>query len=280
MIKLLECLKMNKILFISFLFCAAILRVNAQNDSSFALITTIEGDIQQFKVDNMDNLYILSSTDQLKKIDSRGDSVAVYNNVKRFGKLSTIDVSNPLKVLLYYKDFSTIVVLDRLLNLRHTIDLRKLDIFQVSSICQAYDGNIWLYDALENKLKKINEEGKLLMETPDFRQLFDEAPQPQHIFDQDGYVYLYDSTQGFFVFDYYGTLKNKIPYTGWHNITVTARSIIATRENRLQRYQVNSFALKENDMPKDFLPYDHLQFTASKIYAHSPNLIRIFKLPE
>ena len=271
---------MNKLLFISFLFFAAILRVNAQNDSSFVLITTIEGDIQQFKVDNMDNLYILSSTDQLKKIDARGDSVAVYNNVKRFGKLSTIDVSNPLKVLLYYKDFSTIVVLDRLLNLRHTIDLRKLGIFQVSSICQAYDGNIWLYDALENKLKKINEEGKLLMETPDFRQLFDEAPQPQFIFDQDGYVYLYDSTQGFFVFDYYGTLKNKIPYTGWHNIAVTARSIIATRENRLQRYQVNSFALKENDMPKDFLPYDHLQFTASKIYAHSPNMIRVFKLPD
>ena len=147
---------MNRILFISLLFIAVTIRVNAQRDSSFALITTIEGDIQQFKVDNMDNLYILSSTDQLKKIDARGDSVAVYNNVKPFGKQSTIDVSNPLKVLLYYKDFSTIVVLDRLLNMRHTIDLRKLGIFQVSSISQAYDGNIWLYDVLENKLKKIN----------------------------------------------------------------------------------------------------------------------------
>jgi hypothetical protein len=37
-----------------------------------------------------------------------------FNNVKKFGKISTIDVSNPLKVLLYYKDFSTIVVLDSL----------------------------------------------------------------------------------------------------------------------------------------------------------------------
>lgn len=271
---------MSKLLIISVLIFVIIHKSNAQADTTFHLITTIEGDIQQFKVDNMDNLYILSSTDQLKKIDARGDSVAVYNNVKRFGKLSTIDVSNPLKVLLYYKDFSNIVILDRLLNLRHTIDLRKLGIFQVSSIGQSYDGNIWLYDALDNKLKKINEEGKLLLETPDFRQLFEEAPQPQYIFDQDGLVYLYDSTKGFFVFDYYGTLKNKIPYTGWQNITVTARSIIATRENRLQRYQVNSFALKENEMPGDFLPYDHLQFTASKIYAHSPNMIRIFKLPE
>ena len=80
-IRLLEFHKMNRILFISLLFIAVTIRVNAQRDSSFALITTIEGDIQQFKVDNMDNLYILSSTDQLKKIDARGVSVAVYNNV-------------------------------------------------------------------------------------------------------------------------------------------------------------------------------------------------------
>ena len=37
----------------------------------------------------------------------------------------------------------------------------------------------------------------------------DPAPSPQKIFDQDKYVYLYDST-GVYVFDYYGALKNKI----------------------------------------------------------------------
>ena len=220
---------MKKIFFILFLLFTFIQHGKSQSDSSFALITSIEGDIQSFTVDNMDNIYILTSTDQLKKLDARGDSVAVYNNVKRFGKLSSIDVSNPLKVLLYYKDFANIVILDRLLNVRHTIDLRRADISQVSAISQAYDGNIWLYDELENKLKKINEEGKVLLETPDFRQLFDEVPQPQLIFDQDGYVYLYDSLKGFFVFDYYGTLKSKLPYTGWQNIAVTSRSIIASR---------------------------------------------------
>jgi hypothetical protein len=72
-----------------------------------------------------------------------GDSVAIFNNVKKFGKISTIDVSNPLKVLLYYKDFSTIVVLDRLLATRNTIDLRQQNIFQVNAIGQSYDNNIW-----------------------------------------------------------------------------------------------------------------------------------------
>src|SRR5438552_18644937 len=91
----------------------------AQNESPHKLISMIRGDIVDFAVDNLDNVYVLASTDQLKKYNAAGDSVAVFNNVKKFGKLSTIDVSNPLKVLLYYKDFSTIVVLDRLLAIRN-----------------------------------------------------------------------------------------------------------------------------------------------------------------
>jgi len=43
--------------------------------------------------------------------------------------VAQLDVTNPLRVLLYYKDFSTIVILDRLLSNRSTIDLRKQDIF-------------------------------------------------------------------------------------------------------------------------------------------------------
>ncbi len=191
---------MKKFLAIFLFFIAFHGNASAQPDSSFTLVKTITGDIMDFAVDNLGNLYLLTSTDQLKKIDANGDSVAVYNNVKKFGKLTTVDVSNPLKVLLYYKDFSTIVVLDRLLNMRNTIDLRKHGIFRVSAVGQSYDGKVWLYDELDNKLKKIDEEGKLLLETPDFRQLFDVAPKPQKIFDQDGFIYLYDTARGFFVF--------------------------------------------------------------------------------
>jgi hypothetical protein len=91
---------------------------------------------------------------------------------------------------------------------RSTIDLRKQDIFQVEAVCLSYDNKIWLYDEFEHKLKKIDEDGKLLFATTDFRQLFDEAFSFTSICDQDGYLYLYDKNKGVYVFDYYGTLKN------------------------------------------------------------------------
>ena len=161
---------------------------------------TVNGDIVSFTVDNLDYIYLLGSTNQVKKLNPNGDSLAVFNNVRKFGQASLIDVSNPLKVLLYYRDFATIVVLDRLLNVRNTIDLRKHNILQVRAIGQSYDNKIWLYDEVDNKLKKIDEDGTLLLETPDFRQLFGEVLMPQKIFDQDQYVYLYDSARAVFRF--------------------------------------------------------------------------------
>ena len=148
------------------------LQLRAQ-DLSYKLVSFIKGDVVDFTVDNLDNVYVITSTDQLKKYNANGDSEAVFNNVRKFGKVSTIDVSNPLKVLLYYKDFTTIVILDRLLSIRNIIDLRKQNIFQVNAIGQSYDNNIWVYDEGNSKLKKIDDQGKTLLETTDFRQLFD-----------------------------------------------------------------------------------------------------------
>ena len=178
-------------------------KIAAQADTTFSLLRTIPGDIESFTVDNLDNIYILNSHNQVKKLNANGDSVAVFNDVKKYGKATLLDVSNPLKVLLYYKDFATIVVLDRFLNVVNSIDLRKQNIFQAKAVAQSYDNKVWVYDELENKLKKVDEEGKTLFETPDFRQLFGQAPVPQKIFDQDKLVYLYDSAQAVFVFDYF-----------------------------------------------------------------------------
>jgi hypothetical protein len=71
-----------------------------------------------------------------------------------------------------------------------------------------------VYDEGASKLKKIDDDGKLLLETPDFRLLFNEAPLIRNICDQEGFVYLYDPQQSVFVFDYYGALRNKILISG------------------------------------------------------------------
>src|SRR5436190_22629812 len=248
----------------------------AQTDTSFKLVKIVAGDIVDFTVDNLDNTYILNSRNQIKKLNANGDSVAIYNDIKKYGSATFIDVSNPLKILLYYKDFATVVFLDRFLNAVNTIDLRKQNILQVKAIGQSYDNKIWVYDELENKLKKIDEDGSVLGETPDFRQLFDPTPSPQGIFDEDQFVYLYDSSMGVYAFDYYGALKNKIPINHWNNFKVSGKYVYGSNAGNLYRYSIRTLLTEEWKLPVELQHARSFNFTSTRLYALRKDRIDIY----
>ena len=269
---------MLKQLTISLLCFIGCTDLDAQTDTTFQLLKKIKGDIVAFAADNFDNLYLLNSSDQLKKINEKGDSVAVFNNIRKYGKVAQIEVSNPLRVLLYYKDFATIVVLDRLLNVRSTIDLRKQDIFQTQAVCLSYDNGIWAYDEFDHKLKKLDEEGKLLFASTDFRQLFDEAFSFTSINDQDGLLYLYDKNKGVYVFDYYGTLKNIFSLTGYNNFKAVGKFVTGTRHDSLMRYQPGSLVMQELKLPESFRKAQSIVFTSSKAFALKKDELEIYEL--
>jgi len=226
--------------------------------------------------DDLDNVYLLNSKNQLKKLNSKGDSVAVYNDVKRFGKATLIDVSNPLKILLYYKNFGTVVVLDRFLQLKNIIDLRKQGIFQAKTIGQSYDNKLWVYDELENKLKKIDEDGKLLLETPDFRMLFNETVMPQTITDNNLNIYLYDSSKAVYVFDYFGALKHKILISRWQNFKVSGNYIFGTVVDTLYRYEIKNFRYDEWPVPAQLSESRSFSFSSTRLYALKKDGLEIF----
>ena len=250
----------------------------AQDDTTFQHVRTLKGDIVDFTVDNLDNVYVLNSRNQIKKFNVNGDSVAIYNDIKKFGQATLVDVSNPLKVLLYYKDFATVVMLDRFLNAVNSIDLRKQNIFQAKAIGQSYDNKIWVYDELENKLKKVGEDGKLLQETPDFRLLLGAAPSPIKIFDENRYVYVYDSIYGVYVFDYFGALKNNIMIDRWQNFKVAGKYIFGSRADTLFRYEISTFRLDEIKMPEQIFRSKAFNFTSSRLYALKNNEIEVYSI--
>ena len=124
---------------------------NVSNDS-FRLEKIIPGNYTMMDVDVLNNIYLITAGNQLKKYNANGDSMAVFNDVKKYGNPTLMDVSNPLKVLLYYKNYATVVMLDRLLAQRNSINFRQKNIFSVKAIATSYDNNIWLFDEQDYKL--------------------------------------------------------------------------------------------------------------------------------
>lgn len=261
---------MKKFVVILPFFLLVSLAGNSQQDTSFRLVRVLRGDFVSFTIDNLDNLYVLNSRNQVKKFNSSGDSVAIYNDVRKFGQATLIDVSNPLKVLLYYRDFATVVMLDRFLNVVNTVDLRKAGILQARTIGQSYDNKIWVYDEPEARLKKIDEDGKLLQETPDFRLLLGQAITPVKISDENKYVYLYDPVKGVFVFDYFGALKNGILIQQWENFKVSGKYIFGSKGDTLNRYEISSFQVDDWKLPEPIRNSGSFNFSSARLYALKP----------
>jgi hypothetical protein len=240
---------------------------SAQRASDFVLSKTIAGEFSDFTVDNLGNIYVLNKGNQLKKLSPNGDSLAIFNDVRRFGKVSSIDATNPLKVVVYYREFTMIIELDRFLNVVNTIDLRKLNILQAKAVGLAYDNNVWVYDELDAKLKRVADDGSLVDQTTDFRQLFDSTPDPSLLRDQGGYVYLYDPAKGVYMFDHYGGLKAHLALPGWKDFDVLDKSMLGRDAHSFFRYQQGTLDLQEEPIPAYAADAQRIRISPSAIYV-------------
>ncbi len=260
------CLPSKQIFSLCFVILACI-PAFSQTDSVLKFAKNIPGDFTYFNVDNLDNIYLLNSNNQLKKLNNNGDSAGVFNDVRKYGKLFYVDVTNPLKLLLYYQNFSTVVVLDRFLNIRNTINLRRQNIFNVKAIATSYDNNIWVFDEGDARLKKVDDNGEVLTETVDCRLLFDSIPSPAQVIDRDGFVHLYDTAKGFFIFDIYGSLKSKLPFRRWKNVEVINKTLYGFNDNILYQYLPGTLQLKEFALPSYFKDAIQIKIAGNKVYV-------------
>jgi hypothetical protein len=237
----------------------------------------IAGVYVDFEVDNLGNIFVLTPENQLKKYSAAGDSLGVFNDVRRYGKIAYIDVSNPLKILLFYEEFGTIVMLDRFLNNINSLDLRQLGFYQVTCIGLAYDNNIWVYDALAGKLNKIASDGTQINQTNDIRPFTDSVPEPVLLTDQGGLVYLFDPRQGAFIFDHYGGYQKLIPLKNWRHFSVINNTLLGWNGREFLKYDSKSSVEEKKQIPAYFLPALKILIMPDFLYVLKADGIHVYK---
>ena len=203
---------------------------------------SLPGHFVDFQVDNLGNIFVLTPDNQLKKYSAAGDSLGVFNDVRRYGKIAYIDVSNPLKILLFYQEFGTIVMLDRFLNNVNSLDLRQLGFYQVTCIGLAYDNNIWVYDALAGKLNKISSDGPLINQTNDIRQYTDSVPNPVLLTDQgDWFIYSIRRKAHLFLI-IMEDIQKFIPLKNWRHFSVINQTMLGWNGQEFLKFEDKMYA--------------------------------------
>jgi hypothetical protein len=222
---------------------------NAQ--SPMAIIKTIPIESKSLQVDELGNAYVLRNDNAFIKYNEVGDSIGNYISIAN-GDISFVDVTNPLRVMLYYAKFAKMVLLDRMLAPKNELNLRKLNQLNSNVIATSAEGNLWVYDQFNATLNKLDMELNVMIQGNDLRQQLSELPRPIYLIERDRRVYMADTTQGILIFDQYGTYINTLSIFGVQKMQIVGSQIIYQKGNLLIAYDFKS--LIETKIPIPELP--------------------------
>lgn len=121
----------------------------------------LTGDFEIIRVDDFENIYTVDSRNQLKKYNREGQ-LLFNNSYNALGDISEIDVRNPQKLMIFFKDYQSIQFVDNTLSKIETLNLESLGYWNISAVSLAPDNQIWIYDPISFKLIKIDSKGNKL----------------------------------------------------------------------------------------------------------------------
>ena len=206
---------------------------------NYKLITEIETKSSHFTTDNSQNFYLIE-----------GNKIVQYNNlgVKQkefsevnYGRPGLIEASNPLNILVLYPNFSTVIILDKQLNVLNTIDFRSLGFQEMKTACLNQNNQIWTFDAKENKLKLFDYGGNLIRSSEDVAQVTGKTVTPNFMLCTDKNLYVGDQYNGVFVFDTYGDYHQLFFIKGTRNFQIINEQLLYIKKHQLKVFSLKSF---------------------------------------
>ncbi|WP_343587868.1 hypothetical protein [Flavobacterium sp.] len=82
----------------------------------------------------------------------KGKEIFEYKNVS-LGKITKVDLQNPLKIVLFYEDFNSVVLLDNQLNKMTEINFsQNTTPIVVSAIGMSTQNQLWIYNTLNQQI--------------------------------------------------------------------------------------------------------------------------------
>lgn len=213
------------------------------------LIKTINVNAQLITTDKLGNLYIVANQ-EIFKYDANG-TLLQKNSIKSLGNLSMLDVSNPMKIMAFFKDYNKIVFLDNMLAISgSSIDLASIGFDQATLASSSHDNGIWIYNSLNFELVRLEPALNSSHQSGNIAQLTGNAIKPTSLFETNNRVYLCDTTIGVLIFDVFGTYIKTIPIKSIKQLQVENNimyftDLIGFGSFNLNLLQQNEIALPE-----------------------------------
>ena len=239
----------------------------------------INANIKNAEIDNLGRIYLV--TDKNILINYRPDFKEMYRHANtKSGAISSIDVSNPLKITVFYDNFNKIKIFDNTLTQITEMNLSE-KFSDITACASSNDGTYWVYDPTQFKLLKINENAEVLLETSNLNDFGMQDLSITDIREKSNFVLLTDRKKGFFVFDNLGQYAFHVPAIDILSFQFDGKNIIYYTKEGLKFYSLTYKETHEITLPND-VKIDGCKFVIyhdQDFYVVYDNGIKLFRNP-
>jgi hypothetical protein len=185
--------------------------------------------------DELQNLYVNTDNVIRKYLP---DGLLQYEIApKGYGQLTYMDVTDPLRPLLYYRDQGLMVVLDNTLSEQgRPIDLFRIDIGQPWFVSQSADNHYWIYDLDNFELLRLDRNMQVISRSGNLYQVCGQKVIPSWMLEKNSKLYVAYPEKGVYVFDLFGTLVEIFPLEGVQRFQVIGRELVIFNNNQIKRF--------------------------------------------
>lgn len=202
--------------------------------------------------DNLENLYIITPTNDLIKYNKSGIKIATAN-FKVLGNISSIDAGNPFEIYVFYRDQNKIIFLDNMLNMRGECDMESIGVSQIACVARSSDNQIWIFDMSDQKLKKYSKDLKLLNESAALNNFpIGNNINPSQIIDINSTILLLNN-YNVLEFDLYANFSKTVLIDTLKTFQFLNNKIVFLKNNEINVYDKSMLKM---EILKQVLPID------------------------
>jgi hypothetical protein len=243
--------------------------------SGFVFEQTFTTNAIDFRLDQMGNIYYIYDN-KIEKCGPAGQLLFRTSDLNA-GRIEYLDVTNPLKPFIYYKDQSKLVVLDNTLSAQgNEIDLYDQGFGQVELVAASRGDAYWLWDVNTVELVRTNQQFQRINSTGNLATLLGRGIYPTQLIERGDFVYLNDPKEGIIIFDIYGNYRTRIQLGAEGNIQVVDDNIIFKKNGELHILEKDLITETKITLP-EAVNSDFYYFK-NKLYFLGQGGLRVYRL--
>lgn len=195
---------MRLYLILMMLYC-----IDSPGQTSYSKLFSVQTTAEIVSADVLGNIYIVQGSEIVKYADN--GSVCCTFSKREYGAITSVDTRDPLRIIVFYKPFGIVLLLDNKLTEQSSINLNTLDITDPWVVCSSEMQGIWVYDNANARLHKFNSQLLPVSQGNDLRQDLTENIFPIEMAESDYWLIILDKKK-LLVFDKMGNYyKSLIP---------------------------------------------------------------------